>query len=73
MDRISESIKIAELYTALVLNDEEFESRKDALIASIAHKPITVSAEDFLIAILELKVNGVLDDSDIKKIRALIM
>ncbi len=69
----SDVLKLAKLHEAGILGDAEFENKKEALISSLTDKPISVSSDDFLLEILELKVNGILNDDDIRKIKTVIM
>lgn len=61
------------LFTAEIFSEEEYKSKKDAIINNLATKKITCSIEDFLASLITLKEQKVLSKEEINKIKLLIL
>ena len=65
--------KYGRLHHHDMLTDEEFRDRKNAAISELAQKRLNKAPEDFLYDIIALKDTGVLDDSDMNRIKTIVL
>ena len=65
--------KFAKLYHHDMLTDEEFRDRKNAAISELTQKRLSKPPEDFLYDIINLRDTGVLDDSDMNRIKTIVL
>lgn len=72
-DFISSCTNVYKLFKSGILTQEEYADRKKAIIADLITKHIIGEPEDFLISILSLKENNILEISDIQKIKTIIL
>jgi hypothetical protein len=72
-DFISSCTKVFKLFKSGILTQEEYVERKKAIIAELVTKQIIGEPDDFLVSILSLKENNILEISDIQKIKAIIL
>lgn len=64
--------KAAHLLKNGMYSPEEFENRKQEIISELADKKIECSYEDFMLEMISLKENEILDSKDLKSITALL-
>jgi len=67
-----ELYKNYKLYVAEIITIEEFTKKKNLIINSLLYRNLTSPSEDFLVALIKLKEENVLDKEDINKIKVLI-
>lgn len=65
--------KCYKLFTADIYSEDEYKSKKDALINNLATKKISCNIEDFLASLISLKEQKILSIEEINKIKILIM
>jgi len=70
---IEEFKKNYKLFKAEIYSEEEYKSKKDALINKLATKKISCSIEDFLASLITLKEQKILSIEEINKIKLLVM
>ena len=70
---VSQMEKFAKLRDANMLTDEEFTSRKAALIAELQSKDIVAEAEDFLAALIPLVQRKTISETELLKIKSCVL
>ncbi len=65
--------KFARLHHHDMLTEAEFRDRKNVVISELTQKRLSKSPEDFLYDIILLKDTGVLDDSDVQRIKTIVL
>jgi TM2 domain-containing membrane protein YozV len=70
---IEELKKNHKLFTAEIYSEQEYRSKKDAVINNLATKKISCSIEDFLASLITLKEQKILSIEEINKIKLFVM
>ncbi|HOJ07786.1 MAG: hypothetical protein LC124_03145 [Ignavibacteriales bacterium] len=65
--------KTYKLYALQIYSEDEYRSKKDVIINTLANKKLSCSSIDFLTSLVELKEQKILNVEDINKIKMLII
>ena len=65
--------KTYKLYALQIYTEDEYKSKKDIIINSLANRKLSCSTIDFLTSLVDLKEQKILNNEDIGKIKLLII